>query len=125
MSPRSEELLAGARERLGGAQHALAAGHAELAISAAYYAMLYAARAALSERDQYAKTHAGVWHLFAETFVKGGPFDTELYRQARRAEEDRLKGDYEAVSLSSELAAEHVATATRFIAAVVAMVKGE
>jgi uncharacterized protein (UPF0332 family) len=61
----------------------------------------------------------------AETFVKRDSFDTELYRKARRAEEDRLKGDYEAVSLSTELAAEHVATATRFIGAVVAMVKAE
>jgi uncharacterized protein (UPF0332 family) len=90
MSPRSEELLAGARDRLAGARDALAAHHAELAISAAYYAMLYAARGALSERDLYSKTHAGVWHVFAETFVRDRSFDADLYRRARRAEGHRL-----------------------------------
>jgi uncharacterized protein (UPF0332 family) len=125
VSPRSEELLAGARERLAGARDALAAGHAELAISAAYYAMLYAARAALSERDLYSKTHSGVWQLFAETFVKSGPFDAGLYRRARRAEEQRLRSDYEAVRFPIDLAEEHLDTASAFLEAVVAMLEPE
>jgi hypothetical protein len=41
MSPRSEEFVVGARERLAGARDALARGHPELAVSAAHYAMLY------------------------------------------------------------------------------------
>ena len=40
--------MAAARERLAGARDALVAGHPGLFVSAAYYAMLYAARAALS-----------------------------------------------------------------------------
>jgi uncharacterized protein (UPF0332 family) len=40
------------------------AGHAATAVSTAYYAMLYAARAALSERDVNARTHAGTWQCF-------------------------------------------------------------
>jgi uncharacterized protein (UPF0332 family) len=47
MSPRSIEFMASARERLRGAEHALAASDRDLSVSAAYYAMLYAARAAL------------------------------------------------------------------------------
>ncbi len=46
--------MAEARERLAAARAALAGGFTSTAISAAYYAMLYAARAALSE-DVYAK----------------------------------------------------------------------
>jgi uncharacterized protein (UPF0332 family) len=64
MSPRSEEFMNSARERLTGARHSLAAGDLGLAISAAYYAILYAARAALSESDEHARTHGGTWHLF-------------------------------------------------------------
>jgi uncharacterized protein (UPF0332 family) len=51
-------------------------------VSAAYYAMLYAARAALSEQDRYAKTHSGTWTLFRETFVRDGRFDPALARAA-------------------------------------------
>jgi uncharacterized protein (UPF0332 family) len=50
-------------------------GHAATAISTAYYAMLYAARAALSERDRHARSHAGSWSLFREEFVLTGEFD--------------------------------------------------
>jgi uncharacterized protein (UPF0332 family) len=112
------------RARLIGARNALAAGDAELAVSAASYAMLYAARAALSERDLYAKTHSGVWGLFAETFVEDGSFDAALYQRARRAEDDRLKGDYEAARHPTDVAAAHVDTASQFLDAVLAMVDG-
>ena len=60
-----------------------------------------------------------------ETFVKDGPFETSLYRRARRTEEDWLNGDCEAASLGSELAAAHVETAAQFIDAVVAIVDVE
>ncbi len=63
--------MASARGRLAGARDALDTGHPDLAASAAYYSMLYAARAALSEADLYAKTHSGVWALFAERIVIG------------------------------------------------------
>ncbi len=75
MSPRSEEFMAMARDRLGAARAALEAGFSSNAASAAYFAMLYAARAALSEEEQSAKTHRGTWQLFRETFVDTGRFD--------------------------------------------------
>jgi uncharacterized protein (UPF0332 family) len=53
-----------ARDRAEIARMLVASGRLEGAVSAAYYAMLYAARAALSERDEYARTHRGAWHLF-------------------------------------------------------------
>jgi hypothetical protein len=55
VSPRSIEFLEAPERRLGLARAAIGQDPAG-ALSAAYYAMLYAARAALSERDVYAKT---------------------------------------------------------------------
>ncbi|MGH3031399.1 MAG: HEPN domain-containing protein [Gaiellaceae bacterium] len=69
MSPRSEEFMAMARDRLALARTALDAGFPSGAVSAAYYAMLSAARAALSEEERLAKTHSGAWSLFHESFV--------------------------------------------------------
>ena len=118
MSPRSEEFIAAARERLANASDDLEQGHLAGAASAAYYAMLYAARAALSERDQYAKTHSGVWALFGQEFVAAGQFERDLAAKARAAQEVRELGDYEATPPSRAEAEELIATAARFIAAV-------
>ena len=82
MSPRSEELIAGARDRLEAARAALGAGFPSNAASAAYYAMLYAIRAALSEREQNARTHSGTWALFRESFVVTGRFDAALFAES-------------------------------------------
>ena len=49
MSPRSDEFLAQGRDRAAAAAELLRADHLEAAVSAAYYSMLYGARAALSE----------------------------------------------------------------------------
>ena len=110
--------MAEATERLRAARLALEAGFAAVAVSAAYYAMLYAARAALSERDAYAKTHAGVWTLFSERFVASGQFDAELAARARRAAQLRERGDYEAARISADEAATVVEDAARFVAAI-------
>jgi hypothetical protein len=52
--------------------------HPAVVVSAACYAILNAARAALSERGEYAKTHSGTWTLFSKVFVSTGEFDREL-----------------------------------------------
>jgi len=115
VSPRSEEFLAGARSRLAGARDALSAGHPDLAASAAYYAMLYAARAALSEQNRSAKTHAGVWALFGELIVGELGFDRGLAREAGAAQRIRELGDYEATPPSAEQAEDLIAVAQRFL----------
>jgi uncharacterized protein (UPF0332 family) len=106
-----------ARDRAALAGEALAGGHLEGAVSAAYYAMLYAARAALSERDEYARTHRGTWHLFHERYVVTGAFDQHLHTLAQRAQDAREKGDYEAVTPDRGEAEAIVAGAADFIAA--------
>lgn len=118
MSPRSEEFMDQARDRAELARMALASEHLEGAVSAAYYAMLYAARAALSERDEYARTHGGTWHLFHERYVTTGAFDQDLHALAHRAQRAREGGDYEAVTPPRADAEAFVVGAADYIAAV-------
>jgi uncharacterized protein (UPF0332 family) len=110
--------MTAARARLANARDDLAQEHLAGAVSAAYYAMLHAARAALSERDLHAKTHAGVWSSFTKTFVATGDFDRDLARRARRAQRLRELGDYEAEPPARDDAEELVATAGEFVEAV-------
>jgi len=107
-----------ARDRAKLAQVALASEHREGAVSLAYYAMLYAARAALSERDEYARTHRGTWHLFHERYVTTCAFDQNLHAMTQRAQRAREGGDYEAITPSQAEAEEFVAGAAEYIAAV-------
>jgi uncharacterized protein (UPF0332 family) len=118
VSPRSAELLARARDGVASARTLVEAGHAATAVSTAYYAMLYAARAALSERDLDARSHSGTWGLFREEFVVTGEFSEELAQAAQRAQARREASDYAAESFEMAEAAALVATAERFIAAV-------
>ncbi len=109
--------MAAARDRLASARAAQEAGFAATALSAASYAMLYAARAALSEEDRNAKTHRGVWVRFSETFVAPGRFDRELAAQARRIQRERdrqrvLVLGEEAIRIDEPLAARANASAT-------------
>ncbi|MGH2904734.1 MAG: HEPN domain-containing protein [Solirubrobacteraceae bacterium] len=118
MSPRSVEFMDQARDRAELARLALASGHLEGAVSTAYYAMLYAARAALSERDEYARTHGGTWHLFHERYVTTGAFDQHLHTMAQDAQRTREGGDYEAITPDRGEAEGIVAGAAKYIAAV-------
>ena len=118
MSPRSAELLARARDGVASARTQVEAGHAATAVSTAYYAMLYAARAALSERDLHARSHSGIWRLFREEFVVTGEFSEELAQAAQRAQARREASDYAAESFEIAEAAALVATAERFVAAI-------
>jgi uncharacterized protein (UPF0332 family) len=116
--------MAQARERLAAAQEALVAGHPSVAVSVAYYAMLNAARAALSEDDEHARSHAGTWNLFRRRYVVTDAFDQNLFARAHQAQEAREQGDYEAVRHSDETARQIVDSADQFIAAVERMIDG-
>ena len=118
MNPRSVELMDQARDRVELARVAIAAGHLAGAVSAAYYAMLYAARAALSERDEYTRTHGGTWQLFHERYVTTGAFDPHLHAMAHDAQRTREDGDYEAITPDRGEAERIVAGAADYIAAV-------
>jgi uncharacterized protein (UPF0332 family) len=121
VSPRSEEFWAAARDRLAAARTARESGFAAAAVSLAYYGMLYAARAALSEEDRNAKTHSGLWTTFVHTFVTSGRFDAELAAQARSAQRSREAVDYDAREVSPEEADDALRAAERFVGAVEAL----
>jgi uncharacterized protein (UPF0332 family) len=94
------------------------------ATSAACYAMLYAARAALSEEDQNAKTHRGTWNLFKEAFVDTGRFDSGLHERARAVQRTREQADYDALMVPREDAEKIVALAESFLEAVDELLAG-
>ena len=120
MSPRSSEFLEAARRRLAAAGVA-AAEDPSTALSAAYYAMLYGARAALSERDASAKTHRGTWHEFRSTFVEDGTIDPELAAEVQKIQPEREQADYDAWSAPAEEAQRAIELADRFLTAIEAL----
>jgi uncharacterized protein (UPF0332 family) len=125
MSPRSEEFIDQARDRLVAAREAFAAGHRGVAVSVAYYSMLYAARATLSEDDENARTHRGTWNVFRIKYVTTDAFDAALFTMAQHAQVAREGGDYSAVTPSEEEARRYVEGAADFLAAVERMLGGE
>ena len=117
MSPRSQEFYDRARERLDGARRIFDQGEYAIAVGAAYYAMLYGARAALSERDLHAKTHRGTWNLLRQTLVAEGSFPRELVTEAERLAELREAADYDALAVGEDQAKYAVDSAQRFLSA--------
>lgn len=107
-----------ARDRAAAAAELLQAGHLGIAVSAAYYAMLYAARAALSEDDENARTHRGTWNAFRLRYVITDAFDAALFTLAQHAQAAREGGDYEAVTPSREETERYGAGAAEFISGI-------
>jgi uncharacterized protein (UPF0332 family) len=117
MSPRSAEFLEAARRRLSTAA-TVARDDPSVALSAAYYAMLYAIRAALSERDVHAKTHRGSWREFRHVFVETGEFDGDLVAAGHKVQSEREESDYNAWPVPAEEAQRVVELARTFVAAI-------
>ncbi len=64
------------------------------AISRAYYAMVYAARALLSMKGLEPATHRGAIHLFSQEFVRPGTFPAEVAKSLTAAMTLRDRADY-------------------------------
>jgi uncharacterized protein (UPF0332 family) len=122
MSPRSAEFLAAARRRLAAAS-AVVNEDAATALSTAYYAMLYAVRGALSERETYAKTHRGSWAEFRRAFVDTGEFDADLARAAHNLQPAREQADYDAWAVPPDEAQRAIELARVFITAIEEMLE--
>jgi uncharacterized protein (UPF0332 family) len=120
VSPRSSEFQQAARRRLAAAEVAVEEDPST-ALSASYYAMLYAARAALSERDSSAKTHRGTWHEFREAFVESGEIDGTLVAEVRKLQPEREHADYDAWFAPVEDAQRAIDLAHRFLTAIDAL----
>ncbi len=113
--------MAQAREQLAAARATLRSGFGPATVSLGYYAMLYAARAALSEENLYARTHSGTWMLFRETFVVAGRFEKGLFERAHKTLPLRLGVDYEALRVPPSDAEAVVELAERFLESIEAL----
>jgi uncharacterized protein (UPF0332 family) len=90
-----ESLLDRARVYLSSARLLREAGDYESAVSRGYYAMFYAAEAALLVRGVAASSHKGVIAEFNRLYTKAGSVSMELARALGQAFEKRQLGDYE------------------------------
>ncbi|MDW8291448.1 MAG: HEPN domain-containing protein, partial [Armatimonadota bacterium] len=91
----------------------------EEAVSVAYYATLWAARALLLTEGAEPRTHEGVRTMLGLYFVRTGRLSQEVGRLFTRRLDDRMSADYSDVNfLGREDAEEAVAQAERFLEAV-------
>lgn len=92
------------------------------ACNRAYYAMFYAARAALLRVDQAeraaGKSHSGMISAFSGHLVRPGLIAPEHGRAFARVEQHRLAGDYLGPGVPLKVAAESVDQAAAFVTAV-------
>lgn len=109
-------LMERAHEKLKVATSLFVTGFYSDAVSRAYYAMFYAARALLSEKNRYPKTHRGVISQFGLKFVKEGEFEKEIFDLFARAQEDREEADYGLLSeIEEEEAKKIIEGADKFL----------
>lgn len=88
----------------------------EDSISRAYYAVLHAAKAALTFKGIDVDTHEGVRRMFGLHLVKKGEIPKEYARILIAEQEDREIGDYAVgIEISRDRAAKRVAEAVKFL----------
>lgn len=99
-------------------------GDHDFAASRAYYAMFYAAEAALLENGESYSKHAGVISGFYQQFVATGKLSQELHQNLHNAFEDRAQADYAFLDPFPESeAAQLLQTAAQFLEQVAALLK--
>lgn len=104
-------------EALGAAENMTRLGYHTDAVSRAYYAVFYAARAATSAADiPESKTHKGAIYLFREHLVLTGSLEKEWAEMFAFAYTARHGADYEILSgVSAEEAAARCSDARQFV----------
>lgn len=114
----ARSLMERARRSIRSARVLLDNGDHDFAVSRAYYAMFYAATAALLVRDVRRRKHAGVIAAFGEHLVKPGTFPREHQQALQAAFRDREKGDYGDFFPARNIVEQRIAEATELVAAV-------
>lgn len=95
----------------------LGKGHCNSAVSRAYYAAFYAARALLATQNLDSSKHSGVISLFNQHFVKKKVVTKEVGRLLQKLYDNRVEGDYkDMVVVSKEKAQTIIGNAVEFIA---------
>ena len=113
-----DDLLAKADSRLTAAARDLEAGDVERSLGASYYAMPYAACAALENVGVSRAKHSAVIAAFGEQFAKTKRLDGRYHSMLLGAFALRSAADYEThAALSRETAEETLGNATSLVAA--------
>lgn len=114
-----DQILTGARDSIAAAELLLREGYPDFAGSRAYYAMFYAAAAALAaDGDRYDK-HSAVIAEFGRRYAATGRLPKELHGYLRVGFERRNRADYwHGERLSVAEATELIEHAREFVAAI-------
>jgi len=119
VKPESKKLLVKADRALRAAELLLRDGAPDFAAGRAYYAMFYAAEAALTEKNLQFRKHSGVHAAFGEHLAKPGLLDPKLHRWLLDAFDKRILGDYGyEMDVDSVAAGEMIGQAREFVTAV-------
>ncbi len=111
----AEEFLKKA-DRLRSARLLLDDGDTASSVSRSYYAMFYAAEAALLDQGIDVKSHAGLINRFGETLVKDGPLAPSMGRDLSRVFKERQHSEYDVGDPMPEQQARNaLETAQRFV----------
>ena len=95
------------------------------AVSMAYYAVLYAADAALATKGFVPQSHEGTHSLFGYHFIRKGLVDAKFKGLVKRAKDERMKADYQRDAVFTRADAEYgLARAQEFITAIDAAIPG-
>ena len=76
-------------------------GYPEDAVARAYYAILHAAKAALSVHDVMAESHSSVRGMFGKHLILTGAIERKWSKQLAASQDDRLAADYDAATFFS------------------------
>ncbi len=105
------------------ARNLLDDGDFDFAIARAYYAMFYAAKAALLHRGVNRSKHSGVIAAFGALFVKSGDFSVADQQHLQAAFNDRSAGDYAGIFPSREKTEQRLREAEDFVTRVTTFLK--
>lgn len=115
-----------AHQTLEVAAHNLDGNFYAAAVNRAYYAIFYAANAALSAQGLARSKHSGVIGAFRERFVKPGLIEAEYSRIYGRVMDDRHLGDYEVKrTVTADRAQRDLDDARHFVSRVEIFLRGE
>ncbi|MDR3545022.1 MAG: HEPN domain-containing protein [Candidatus Limnocylindrales bacterium] len=119
MNPEQRRLLEMARRAHEAAARSISANDAATAANRAYYAMLYAAQAALVGEQVEVRSHGAVHAAFGIRFAKTARLDPRLHRWLLDAFDLRLLADYDPMwTLEAESIRETVEQAGHMIDAI-------
>ena len=94
-------------------------------ISASYYAVLYAADAALATKGFVPQSHEGTHSLFGFHFIRKNFVDAKFKGLIKRAKDERMKADYKRDATFTREDAEYwVARAKEFVETIDAAIPG-